>query len=67
MAIPAQREQCGSINMQANLQEALDYMSAQKVECLSIHYGKNRNSTSVMGIIRHEKIHNHYRYQQSSA
>jgi CIC family chloride channel protein len=67
MAIPAQREECGTINMQANLQEALDCMSNQKVECLSIHYGKNSNSASVMGIIRHDKIHNHYRYQQTQS
>jgi len=65
MDIPAQRETCGSIHMQANLQEALHSMSKQQVECLSIHYGKDDNGSSVMGIIKHDTIHNHYRYQQS--
>ncbi|OUR61878.1 hypothetical protein A9Q73_10840 [Bermanella sp. 47_1433_sub80_T6] len=67
LAIPAQRETCGSISMQANLQEALDLMAKLQVECLSIHSGKNANASSVMGIIKHDKIHNHYRYQQTSS
>ena len=65
LAIPAQRETCGSISMQANLQEALDAMDKLQVECLSIHSGKNAPASSVMGIIKHDKIHNHYRYQQT--
>ncbi|MEY8205755.1 MAG: chloride channel protein [Bermanella sp.] len=65
LAIPAHRETCGCISMQANLQEALDLMATLQVTCLSIHSGKNSNVASVMGIINHDKIHNHYRYQQS--
>ncbi|GAA6136124.1 chloride channel protein [Oceaniserpentilla sp. 4NH20-0058] len=62
MAIPAQRLTCKSISMRANLQEALDIMIDEKVECLTIHYGKEVNTASVMGIIEHDKIHNYYRY-----
>ncbi len=66
MAIPADRHNCGHISMQANLQEALDLMDEQQVEYLSIHSGKNAGANSVMGIIKHDKIHNHYKYQQTS-
>ncbi len=64
LAIPAQRKSCGSISMQANLQEALDFMAKQQVEYLSIHSGKGVLANSVMGVINHDEIHNHYRYQQ---
>ncbi len=63
-AIPAQRLACKAISMQANLQEALDTMDQEQVECLSIHYGKNSHASSVMGIIEHDKIHNYYRYSR---
>lgn len=62
MAIPGQRLTCQSISMRANLQEALDIMIDEQVECLTIHYGKEVNTASVMGIIEHDKIHNYYRY-----
>jgi len=62
MAIPGQRLTCQSISMRANLQEALDIMMDEQVECLTIHYGKEVNTASVMGIIEHDKIHNYYRY-----
>lgn len=62
MAIPGQRLTCKSITMRANLQEALDMMIDDQVDCLTIHYGKESNTASVMGIIEHDKIHNYYRY-----
>jgi len=62
MAIPGQRLTCKSISMRANLQEAIDTMIDEQVECLTIHYGKEVNTASVMGIIEHDKIHNYYRY-----
>lgn len=62
MAIPGQRMTCKSISMRANLQEALDTMIDDQVDCLTIHYGKEVNTASVMGIIEHDKIHNYYRY-----
>jgi len=62
MAIPGQRLTCKSISMRANLQEALDVMIDDQIDCLTIHYGKEVNTASVMGIIEHDKIHNYYRY-----
>jgi len=63
MAIPALRHNCKSMSIQANLQEALDYMAEQQVDCLSLHYGQEKGGSSVMGIIEHDRIHNFYRYQ----
>ena len=63
MAIPALRHNCKSMSIQANLQEALDYMAEQQVTCLSLHYGQEKGGSSVMGIIEHDRIHNFYRYQ----
>jgi CIC family chloride channel protein len=62
MAIPGDRKQCAQINIQANLQEALHLMESQQVDCLSVHYGNEFTSASVIGIVEHDKIHNFYRY-----
>jgi CIC family chloride channel protein len=62
MAIPGTRQQCGKISIQANLQEALDMMESQQVDSLSVHYGNEFTSASVIGIVEHDKIHNFYRY-----
>ena len=62
MAIPGARRQCGQISIQANLQEALYLMESQQVDCLSVHYGNEFTSASVIGIVEHDKIHNFYRY-----
>lgn len=62
MAIPGFRRQCGQISIQANLQEALDSMNKMQLECLTVHHGQEFSTTSVIGIIEHDKIHNFYRY-----
>ena len=62
MAIPGFREQCGQISIQANLQEALDLMESTQKDCLTVHYGNEFSSASVIGIVEHDKIHNFYRY-----
>ncbi|EAT10758.1 chloride channel protein [Bermanella marisrubri] len=62
MALPGNRAQCASIFMQANLQEALDTMAEQQVDCLTIHFGQQTTAVSVMGIVQHDRIHSFYRY-----
>ncbi|MFT6153183.1 MAG: CIC family chloride channel protein [Bermanella sp.] len=62
MAIPGFRRSCGAIGIQTNLQEALDLMNKQQIKCLTVHYGHEFSSSSVVGIVEHDKIHNFYRY-----
>jgi CIC family chloride channel protein len=62
MAIPGFRRNCEKISIQANLQEALDRMDDKQVECLTVHYGNEFSSSSVIGIVEHDKIHSFYRY-----
>jgi len=62
MALPAHRQECASIFMQANLQEALDTMAKKQVDCLTIHFGQQDSAVSVMGVVHHDRIHNFYRY-----
>lgn len=62
MAIPGARRSCGAIGIQANLQEALNLMSEQQIDCLTVHYGHEFSSSSVIGIVEHDKIHSFYHY-----
>jgi CIC family chloride channel protein len=62
MAIPGFRRSCGEIGIQANLQEALDLMEEQQIECLTVHFGHDFSPSSVVGIVEHDKIHSFYRY-----
>jgi CIC family chloride channel protein len=62
MAIPGFRRKCGKISIQANLQEALDSMDDKQVECLTVHHGNEFSSSSIIGIVEHDKIHSFYRY-----
>lgn len=62
MAIPGNRFPTKSIRVQSNLQEALDMMSADNMETLSVHYGTGSSRHSLLGVVRQENIHKYYRY-----
>ncbi|MCP5324948.1 MAG: chloride channel protein [Oceanospirillaceae bacterium] len=63
MALPAKRKPTKPIFMQANLQEALDLMHNEGIEALTVHFGEHGKTSTILGVVEADNIHNFYRYK----
>jgi CIC family chloride channel protein len=61
-AIPGERLQVASIDLQANLQEALDRLNASSVEALYVSRLVAPGIAHVYGVLTRERIERSYRY-----
>jgi chloride channel protein, CIC family len=62
-ALPANRKPSKPIFMQANLQEALDLMHNEGIEALTVHFGELGKTSTILGVVEADNIHNFYRYK----
>lgn len=62
-ALPANRKPSKPIFMQANLQEALDLMHNEGIEALTVHFGEQGKTSTILGVVEADNIHNFYRYK----
>jgi hypothetical protein len=62
LAIPGERRQVTSIDLQANLQEALDKLNASSVEALYVSRPVAPGIEHVYGVLTRERIERSYRY-----
>ena len=65
LLLPAPRQDCASISLQANLQNALDQMQAADLEWLVVHRDEQMNK--IVGLISRQMIEQHYSYKPASA